>query len=279
MKKPWTTKDLDDLRELAAKRKNHRLDWGMISRRFPDRSRHSIFKKMTVHGMTDPQAWSVEEDRILRDGWNECRTTTLVSRLKGRTKGSIYERALRLGLRAGPPQGMVSVSSLALSPKWGYDYYKTLQILAFAKVSARALNYAGLKKTGGVLYVDHLRAIEAAASWEKHKSEKLSGKETPIEAARRLRCRSATMWEWLTKASLVSEKSEKKREFFATPDVYDRVEATYRQRKRSPLKASQSESKGQSQPQTPLPQRSRRSPLEVFVARRAVQRRSRSSHS
>ena len=136
----------------------------------------------------------------------------------------MYERARKLGLRAGTPQGMVSVKSLADDPKWGYDYYKTLRLLEAGRVRIRGFAHAGLKNRRGVLYVCRHDADLAAAAWEKARADRTKGKERPWDAAKRLHVRAATVWSWLTNAGLVPPKtSQTKRIFWALPEVYDRL--------------------------------------------------------
>lgn len=232
---PWTKDDLDDLRRLTRRVKGRGLNWKAIFKRFPNRSQHAVYKQMNVHGMCNPLTWSAEEDRVLRDRWGEVTMGTLRKALPGRTKNAIYERAQRLGLRAGVPQGLVSVKSLSEDPSWGYDYYKTLNLLKAHGVQVRGFSYAGNGR-GGVRCVDPHEAREAADAWEKRIADERVGKETPKEAAKRVGVREHTIRNWLTLEGLMPPVSAStKRKFFATPDVFDRIAAKYRvsRRKRS----------------------------------------------
>lgn len=224
---PWTPEDREDLRNLCARRKNNRLDWKRIRKRFPTRSVYAICKQMYLHGMCKPVAWTAREDETLRLNWNDVSISSLKRYLPGRTKTGIYGRARKLGLRAGTPQGMVSLKSLSEDPAWGYDYYKTLKILASEGVTVRRFGYAG--KKNGTRYVERDEARRAAEEWERKIAEERVGKETPKEAASRLHVRRSTFREWLTREGLLPAKSaENKRRFWAVPEVYDRVYAKYR---------------------------------------------------
>lgn len=260
-RKFWTDADDEDLRVLAAKRtKQNHLDWVAIKARFPDRTQAAISLHLTKRGLTDSKVWTQAEDDLLHYYWNECSGTALQAKLPGRTKDSIYRRARDLGMRGGVPQGMVSVASLALSDKWGYAYDKTLRMFNAAKVRVRRFNYAGQKHRIGVLYVKKEDALRAAKVWEKAQAKKKMGKETPFEAAKRLGCWPAAMWNWLTKAELVAAKEpNKKREFYALPAVFDRVHAKYQRKKpqKSPSKAALSKWKGRTPRRTPPRQRTR----------------------
>jgi len=225
---PWKPKDLDDLRRLTARRgKNRELNWESIFKRFPNRTRSSIYKQIYSHGWCETDLWTPEEDRILLDGWNDRPMRKMLESLPNRTRDSIYKRARKLGLRAGPPQGMVSVKSLSTDPLWGYDYYKTLKILQFASVQTRRFNYAGKRK--GIKYVDPDGARAAAAVWEKHVASERVGKETTKEAARRIQVREDTLRAWVTREGLIRPSDPNtKRRFFAPPEVFDRIAAKYR---------------------------------------------------
>lgn len=228
----WTEKDVKDLRRLVVARKGRCIDWEAIHARFPDRTKAAVYKKLYQHRMTLPMLWTRAEDDILRKSWNEVGNRSLVRRLKGRTFCAIYERARHLGLRAGTPQGMVSVKALSNDPRWGYDYYKTLKILRTHGVSLHRYSYASLKTSArGTLYVEEADAREAAEAWERAIAAQRVGKESPKEAARRLGVRSHIMAQWLTDEGLLGPRREGvKRRFWAEPKVYDEVVAKYRKR-------------------------------------------------
>jgi hypothetical protein len=223
---PWTPEELEDLRRLCEKRKNHRLDWKKILKRFPDRSVHAINKRMHLHGMCKPRSWTPREDETLLLNWNDSALASLKKYLPGRTKDGIYGRARKLGLSAGTPQGMISLKSLSEDPAWGYDYYKTLRILQTAGIVVRRFGYTGNKS--GVRYVERDEARRAAVGWERKIAEERVGKETPKEAAARLHVRPSTFRDWLTLEGMLPPKSRKnKRLFWAVPEVFDRVYAKY----------------------------------------------------
>jgi hypothetical protein len=238
--RPWTPQEVEDLRRITRRTNKKRcLDWKAIAKRFPDRSRAAIYKQMHIHGMCNSLAWSAEEDRVLRDRWGEVTMVTLRKSLPGRTRNGIYERAQKLGLKAGVPQGLVSVKSLSEDPSWGYDYYKTLKILEAHGARVRAFSYAG-KGVGGVKCVDPHDAREAAEAWEKRIADERVGKETPKEAAKRLGVREETMRGWLTLEGLMPPVSgSTKRRFFAPPDVFDRVYGKYRVSRRKRCESPQ----------------------------------------
>lgn len=229
MSKPprWTPKDLEDLRELCSRRKNRRLNWPKIRERFPDRTTESIYKQMHLRGMCQSVAWSQKEDEVLIKCWGSSGIASLKKRLPGRSRVGIYGRAQKLGLSAGTPQGMVSVKSLSDDPAWGYDYYKTLRILSEGGARVRSFSYAGKKR--GVRYVDIDEARAAAENWERRIAEQRVGRETPKEAALRLRLREHTLRGWLTQESLMPKKEPgRKYKFWALPEVYDRLFAKYK---------------------------------------------------
>jgi hypothetical protein len=235
-KAPWTEKDLDDLRDLVRDRGNNgEVDWEAVFDRFPHRTKASICKQMHLHGMTYSILWTPEEDDILRKSWNEVGNRVLAKRLAGRTLCGIYERAQKLGLRAGTPQGMVSVSSLANDPGWGYDYYKTIKILQAANIVTHRFSYtSGKKQSRGTLYVEEVDAREAAEEWERSIATQRVGKETPKEAAKRLGVRPNVLTGWLTEDGLMGPlRDGVKRRFWAEPKVYDAVVAKYRRPPRS----------------------------------------------
>lgn len=159
--------------------------------------------------------------------WGSYGVSSLKKRLPGRTRIGIYERARKLGLNAGTPQGMVSVKSLSDDPSWGYDYYKTLRILSEGGVMVRSFSYAGKKR--GVRYVDVDEARSAAEDWERRIAEQRLGKETPKEAALRLQVRESTLRSWLTQDGLMPKKEPgRKYKFWALPEVYDRLLEKYK---------------------------------------------------
>jgi hypothetical protein len=224
---PWTEQDLEDLQRLAEKRRNLHLDWAAIRKRFPNRSVHAIYKQLWANGWCQSRSWSTREDETLRQYWNDSSLSTLKKRLPGRTRPAIYERASKLGLRAGTPQGMVSVKSLSEEPSWGYDYYKTLKMMEAAGVRVRTFSYAGKKQ--GVRYVEIDEVRRAAEEWERKIADQRVGKETVKEAALRMHVRETTLREWLTLEGLMPPKDRKtKRKFWAAPDLYDRVAEKYR---------------------------------------------------
>lgn len=230
---PWSDADLQDLRHLVEGRSKG-INWAAVTARFPTRTKASIYKQMSLHGMTRPLLWSPDEDDILRKSWNEVGNHAMSKRLPGRTLCGIYERARALGLRAGTPQGMVSVKSLANDPLWGYDYYKTLKILRTGNVSTHRFSYTNpSKRARGTLYVDESDAREAAEAWERAIADQRVGKETPKEAAKRLGVRARTLSEWMTDAGLLPPRGNGvKRIFWAAPDVYDALAARYPHRAR-----------------------------------------------
>lgn len=236
MREPWTKEDLKDLAELSRNRDAFgRLNWGPLLKRFPGRTKTSISCQISKTGCSQSLAWTREEDNILRDGWNDSSLRTLLSKLPGRSKMGLYERAKKLGLSAGPPQGMVSIKALSEDPKWGYDYYKTLKILRETGVVVRRFGYAGKKQ--GVRYVDQIEAMEAAKEWEARRMQDLRSMEFPRNAAKRLRVRVETLWRWLTEAGLVPARSgSTKRQFQALPEVFDRIALA----RRSKVRASRS---------------------------------------
>ena len=230
--RPWTRDQIADLKKLTKNREDGwRIDWKALKRRFPRRTRAAIAKQMVIQGFTVNKFWTRKEDKTLKDYWNERQSFSLLLRLPGRTMQGIYDRARKLGLYAGVPQGMVSVKSLSLDPKWGYDYYSTIKILKTAGVEIVRLAYTSQKHRAGRRYVDETEAQDAAAQWEKNRA----GVETVMQAALRLGMRTPTLWEWLTLEGLVSPKIPGSRggtgrRFMAPPEVYDRVNAKYRRR-------------------------------------------------
>lgn len=226
----WTERDIKDLRRLAGGRKGRDIDWKAVRARFPNRTKAAVYKKLYQHGMTLPMLWTRAEDDILRNSWNEVGNRSLVRRLKGRTFCAIYERARHLGLRAGTPQGMVSVKALSNDPRWGYDYYKTLKIMRTHGVFLHRYSYASLKTSArGTLYVEEADAREAAEAWERAIAAQRVGKESPKEAARRLGVRSHILAQWLTEEGLLGPRREGvKRRFWAEPAVYNAIVTKYR---------------------------------------------------
>lgn len=223
----WTETDLDDLRRLTRRPEGVCINWRNITKRFPNRTRHAIYKQMHLHGMCNPPLWCAEEDRILHDRWGDAAMSTLRKALPSRTRTAIYGRAQKLGLRAGVPQGLVSVKSLSQSPSWGYDYYKTLSLLEAHGVRVRCFSYAGVGR--GVKCVDPDEAREAANAWERAIADERLGTETPKEAARRAQVRESTLRGWLTTEGLMPPVTGgTKRRFFARPEVYDRIVDKYR---------------------------------------------------
>lgn len=235
MPKPpsWTKKDLKDLVSLSTRKDGVHLDWDALQARFPHRTIEGIHKKIYLLGLTKDRAWTSEEDKVLVEGWNELSSRTMDQKLPGRSKQSRYYRARVLGLYAGTPQGLVSVKSLALDPKWGYDYHATMKILKAGSVPIKSRNYAStLTRTRGVRYVDRDDAVDAAAAWEKHRMSV----ETVVQATDRIGMNPATMWRWLTLEGLIPPKQEgvkggAGRRFSAHPEVYDRMNLKYRVRR------------------------------------------------
>lgn len=218
---PWTAEDREDLWELTYRYTGEKreLNWGKIHARFPNRSKHAIYKQICVGGMGLNRGWSPMEDAILRDNWGEVGIKNLLSKLPNRTRESIYFRGLRLGLHAGTPQGYVSIKSLATDPKWGFNYATTIKMMERAGVRVRTFNYAGKKR--GVLCVETDESMRAAKMW--------TGTEKVIVAAKRLKVRPNTLAHWLTLEGLLSPKdSSRKRTYRGAPEVFDRVAAKYR---------------------------------------------------
>ena len=257
---PWTKEDLRDLKKITSKRvgKYKKIDWDAVSKRFPNRSKSSITNKIRRKGWSQGNYWSRAEDKILREHWNLLGIRSLLKKLPGRTKFGVYERARRLGLHAGTPQGMVSVKALSDDPLWGYDYYKTLKILTEMNVRIYCFSYAanGKSKSKGVRYVEHDQACDAAKKWEARRIAKLNTMEFTRNAAKRLHVRVETLWIWLTEAGLVPPRTgTTKRQFQAAPEVFDQVFAARCVRRRKlptvrrtqPEKASPPESTEQSQ--------------------------------
>jgi len=231
---PWTQMDILDLERLSHREDGKTLNWDALHARFPNRTRGSISTKMSRLGLAESPLWTPAEDKILLDGWNEVTARTLGRMLPGRSMQSRYDRARKLGLRAGAPQGMVSVKSLSQDPQWGYDYYTTLRILKFGEVVVKSRNYSmPHSRSRGVRYVDRDDAVEAAEAWEKQRSRV----ETVMQAAHRIGMMSRTLWQWLTLERLVPPKSKDSgsggRRFTALPEVYDRVNRKYRVRRLS----------------------------------------------
>ena len=233
---PWTEKDLIDLEALSQRTEGNRLDWDALCARFPLRTRNGIATKITRMGWSVDLSWTPEEDKILTDEWNEVSSRTLGKLLPGRSAQGRYDRARKLGLSAGPPQGMVSVKSLSQDPKWGYDYYTTLKILKSGDAPVKSRNYSmPHTRSRGVRYVDRDDAVLAAEAWERKRAQV----ETVMQAADRIGMMSHTLWRWLTLEGLVPPKDPRQkgttggagRKFVALPEVYDRVNKKYRVRR------------------------------------------------
>lgn len=239
MSKPptWSPADLRDLESLAFQRdKKGRLPWATMTNRFPSRTKTAILDKMADMGWNESRRWTPEEDKILKSEWGEVTSRTLAKLLPGRSHQSRYDRARKLGLRAGAPQGMVSVRSLVDDPKWGYDYYTTLRILKTSGVPVKTRNYGSDRANSrGRRYVDPDDAREAAETWERQRAQT----ETVSQAAHRLRMANHTLWRWLTEDSLVPPCEDGvARSFRAAPDVFDRVNEKYRQRRPPSVEAT-----------------------------------------
>lgn len=233
---PWTDEDILALEALSQRSKRNRLNWRALLKRFPNRTRMSISVKLTRMGLTKSRRWTPQEDKILKAEWGEVCSRTLGKLLPGRTQQSRYDRAQKLGLSAGAPQGMVSIKSLSKNPKWGYNYYTTLRILKAAGVPVKSRNYGSAKvESRGVRYVDYHDAVEAAGTWERNRSKV----ETVSQAASRIGMASHTLWQWLTLEGLVPPKAGGSgggmgRRYEALPEVYDRVNKKYRKRRLHP---------------------------------------------
>lgn len=254
---PWTDEDVIDLEQLSRRRDGNRLDWDALTKRFPKRTRDSIATKLARMGLTVDLSWTPEEDKILTDEWNEVSSRTLAKLLPGRTAQGRYDRARKLGLCAGSPQGMVSIKALSEDPKWGYDYYTTLKILKAGGVPVKSRNYSSPNpRSRGVRYVDHDDAVMAAEAWEKQRAQV----ETVMQAAERIGMMSHTLWRWLTLEGLVPPKDPKDegvtggagRSFTALPEVFDRVNQKYRVRRLhttpAPPKSKPSQRQGKETP-------------------------------
>lgn len=242
----WTKADLEDLKRICAIRRGRLLDWKTLARRFPKRSQAAIYKQVYTLGLCRPQTWTAREDEVLLLNWNDSSISALKRYLPGRTRIAIYERAKRLNLRAGPPQGMVSVKALSEDAGWGYDYYKTLRMLSAAGITVRVFGYAGKKR--GVRYVEIDEARRAAREWERGIADQRVGKETTKEAAARLHIREETLRGWLRREGVVPDITPgRKLRFWALPEVFDAVYERYRsriRRGRQPLREQVNEDRG-----------------------------------
>ena len=227
---PWTDEDREDLWEITYRTDGQReLNWEKLRTRFPNRTKYSIYKQLCHGGMCLDRGWSPSEDAILRDNWGEVGIKTLSSKLPNRTRESIYFRGSRLGLRAGTPQGYVSIKSLSMDPKWGFNYATTVKMMERAGVRVRTFNYAGKKR--GVLCVETDESMRAAKMW--------SGSEKVIVAAKRLKVSPNTLSHWLTLEGLIPPMdSGRKRTYRGAPEVFDRVVAKYRSMPHPPPRPS-----------------------------------------
>lgn len=66
--------------------------------RLIDRSSHAIHSRAVSLGLADRSAWSKFEDFTVMRGYGKVGIQKIALSLKGRTIGSIYARAWRLGL-------------------------------------------------------------------------------------------------------------------------------------------------------------------------------------
>ena len=266
----WTKKDLADLQQLAT-RKGRFINWKRLLKRFPTRTQRGITKQLFKHRFIHAGSWTAQEDHILRSNWLKVPPRILRSKLPPRTGAAIYNHALRIGLKAGCPQGYVSVTSLSKSPKWGYGYKLTLAILKFSKVRIRKFGYTGRSKRSGTMHVEEMDAIRAADAWSKAQFKLKSGKENPCDAAERFGLAPSTIWRWLTLSGLVPPKTiNNKRTFLADPNVYDQVVKLHHRQALSTI--AEPGSPVQTRPRKHHPRNTPHPHLQASVERLTVQR-------
>lgn len=228
----WTTQDKNDLTRIVLRgttlaeggRQEKGLNWKAITKRFPKLSKWSVTQQIRKLGLCyTKDKWSDEDKALLRSLWlSSSSTKTLLSKFPNRTKLAIYDQATSMGLYAGPPQGFVSIRSLALDPKWGFGYVATLSILRRCGVRVTRYNHCGGNKarsTPGIVCVDQVAALEAVESWMKMEEVK--------PASQRLGVTDKRLWRWLELENKVSPKGDGKRRVRFPPEVYDYLYAKY----------------------------------------------------
>lgn len=118
----------------VARRGRRRLpaDWKAILRELPGRTKTSVRARrvaLGLHHLAPARHWTPEEDRLLRDRWQEDGQRTLLKKLPGRSWEAIYTRAHDLGM-SSIPQGWAVLKSESI--RLGFDRAQALRVVAWA---------------------------------------------------------------------------------------------------------------------------------------------------
>lgn len=189
----------------------------------PGRSLVSVQKRASALGCAIRPDWSPSEDKQLILLWESGLRLSAIAKQLGRPAHGVYNRALKLGMQAGCPQGFEYLS--AAMQRAGFNSTDQLR---------RVLKWAGVQvhmalsqpKTRHVSwhhhYVDPTQVDEAVARWVRS--------ETLVDAAKRHGISDMIMRKWLLRAGVIGARMGARTHRRVDPEVVDRVMAERKQK-------------------------------------------------
>lgn len=226
MAKFWSDEEKENLKKALSKRKGKRvLNWKLIERMVPGKTKDSVHNMIRMLGMSR-KLWDKSYDPLLKSLWGQVPPRIVRMRFKGIYSWSqVIKRSEYLGLPKGLPRGMVTIHSLAVSPKWGYSYATTMRIMQWAGVSVPNYAYTGKKP---FYCVDEFEAEEAVGRWTRS--------EGTVQAEKRLGVPTETLRRWALMDGLLPGE---KRQIRADPETWDNLLLKYGHRLRASTKEKQ----------------------------------------
>lgn len=195
-RRPWTAREIATLRQVYPVEGNTPALRAALPRRTPG----AIGLKARALGMRSGQRWTPAELATLRKNWHVVGARTLRHKLRRHTWAGICQRAARLGLRTGVPQGFETLD--AACARLGY-YRPTLRrILAWAGVDV-VRRYPGKEMRGGgrPTIVETDAATEAVEAWLRTETVKHGAEARGVS--------HQSLWHWLIKAGVIARQSRR----------------------------------------------------------------------
>jgi hypothetical protein len=162
-----------------------------IAAALPGRTRFSVFKRARRLGLSKHRIWTKTDDAHLRDLWGDFGLKTVAKRL-GRTPGSVYWRAAKIGLARGVPDGMESIRDAA--ERTGYAPIQVHQIVAWAtaagvfrstrgfEVIRRTMSLPSRGRSYHFHFVDPVDLDEAIDAWNATETRESAARRRGISA-------------------------------------------------------------------------------------------------
>lgn len=208
----WTAEEERTLRDLYRGRMIQRE----LTAALPGRTPAAIYHRAIKLGLRERFRWTEEDDKRLRNLWEDGLSLATIAKTLGRTQKAVYWRTYHnLRLPLGPPQGCEWVTTAGR--RSGYSDKTFRRILGWAGVQVKLARSVGYGHKNRLRYVDSFDADRAVEAWGQT--------ETTTQAARRLGIDGQRLRNRLKKLGVITSKARHVR---ITPDQVDAANALAR---------------------------------------------------